>query len=190
MSAYISPLLVKTNIDPNDVKPYRPISSLSVTSKLLKRLVAKQLVSHLKAHDLLPRIQYVYRRGHSTETAVAKVFSGILTTIDRCDVAALALLDLTAAFDTVDHKIFLQRLLQTMHCRIWFAIRASTPFFGVLISTSRSLSRDISANRLSDWHVPKNATYCISCCLCDVTLAMTCDLDIMIVCLNTNLIPL
>ena len=108
-SAYISPLLKKSNLDLADVKSYRPISNLSVTSKLLEILVAKQLVSHLKAHDLLSRMQSAYRRGHATVTAVTKVLSDIFIAIDRSDFAALAL-SLTAAFDTVDNDILLKRL--------------------------------------------------------------------------------
>jgi len=85
---------------------YVSISNLSVTSNFLQRLVAKQLVSHMKGHDLMPRMQSAYRSGHSIETAVTKVkvLSDILIAIDRVDFAALALLDLTAAFDTADHN--------------------------------------------------------------------------------------
>ena len=108
-SAYISSLLKKSNLDLADVKSYRPISNLSVTSKLLEILVAKQMVSHLKAHDLLSRMQSAYRRGHATVTAVTKVLSDIFIAIDRSDFAALAL-SLTAAFDTVDNDILLKRL--------------------------------------------------------------------------------
>ena len=54
-----------------------------------------------------------FRAGHSTETAVLRVLSDIILAVDRGDVAALVLLDLSAAFDTVDHDILLQRLRVT-----------------------------------------------------------------------------
>jgi len=54
-------------------------------------------------------MQSAYRRGHSIETVVTKVLSDILIAIDRDDFAALALLGLTAAFDTVDREILLKR---------------------------------------------------------------------------------
>jgi len=53
-SAYITPLLKKADLDPADVKSYRPISNLSVVSKLLERLVSLQLAKYLKDNNLLP----------------------------------------------------------------------------------------------------------------------------------------
>ena len=55
--AYITPLLKKADLDPADAKSYRPISNLSVVSKLLNRLVSSQLVKYLKDNDLLPDLQ-------------------------------------------------------------------------------------------------------------------------------------
>jgi len=62
-------------------------------------------------HKLLPNLQSAYRAQHSTETAVLKVLSNILTVADRGDLSMLTLLDLSAAFDTVDHPILLRRLM-------------------------------------------------------------------------------
>ena len=112
-AVFITPRLKKANMDPADVKSYRPISNLSVTSKLLERLVAKQLVDYLTSSGLLPALQSAYRAHHSTETAVTKVLSDILKAIDAGDLALLTLLDLSAAFDTVDHATLLQRLKVT-----------------------------------------------------------------------------
>jgi len=90
-----------------DVKSYRPIANLPVLSKVLERLVAKQLLSHLDEFKLLPDQQSAYRAHHSTETAVLNVLSDILTAVDNGDLAMLALLDLSAAFDSVDQRILL-----------------------------------------------------------------------------------
>jgi len=109
-AAYISPRLKKSDLDTADVKSYRPISNLPVLSKVLERLVAKQLLSHLDEFKLLPDLQSAYRAHHSTETAVLKVLSDILTAVDNGDLAMLALLDLSAAFDSVDQRILLRRL--------------------------------------------------------------------------------
>jgi len=65
-SAYITPLLKKSGLDSADVRSYRPISNLSVLSKLLERLVARQLLDHLAAATLLPELQSAYRAHHST----------------------------------------------------------------------------------------------------------------------------
>ena len=109
-AAYITPRLKKADLDMSDVKSYRSISNLPVLSKLLERLVAKQLLSHLDEFKLLPDLQSAYRSYQSTETAVLKVLSDILTAVDNGDLAMLALLDLSAAFDSVDQRILLRRL--------------------------------------------------------------------------------
>jgi hypothetical protein len=72
--------------------------------------VARQLMNYLRSNDLLPSCQSACRPFHSTETAVLRVLSDILKAVDSGDVAALVLLDLSAAFDTVDHDILLRRL--------------------------------------------------------------------------------
>jgi len=77
----------------------------------LERVILRRLLKHLNVNGLLPSMQSACRKCHSTETAMARrVLSDILMAFDRVDVAALALLDLSAAFDTVDHHILLRRL--------------------------------------------------------------------------------
>ena len=80
---------------------------------MLERVTLQQLLEHLKANGLLPSVQSAYRKCHSTETAMARVLSDILMALDRGDVAALALLDLSAASDTVDHSILLRHLRES-----------------------------------------------------------------------------
>jgi hypothetical protein len=109
-SAFITPLIKKEGMDVSDCRSYRSISNLSVVSRLLERLVARQLMDYLRSNDLLPSYQSAYRPFHSTETAVLRVLSDILKAVDSGDVAGLVLLDLSSAFDTVDHDILLRRL--------------------------------------------------------------------------------
>ena len=108
--ALVTPGLKKANADPSDAKNYRPISNLTFISKVVERLVCRQLVSFLEKNGLIPSLQSAYRREHSTETAVLKILSDILLAADRGEVTLLGLLDLSAAFDTVDHEILLDRL--------------------------------------------------------------------------------
>ena len=108
--ASITPVLKKQGLNSADASSYRPISNLTVLSKLLERLVAHQLHHYLATANLLPTVQSGFRPCYSTETAVLSVISDILLAVDRGDFAALILLDLSAAFDTVDHEILLQRL--------------------------------------------------------------------------------
>ena len=116
-SALITPLLKKPDLDSVDPRSYRPISNLPVVSKLLKRIVFRQLYSYLSAADLLPRLQSACWTHNSTETAVLKVLTDILYAADRGDLSVLALLNLPAAFDTVDHDILLTRL------KVFFGIK-------------------------------------------------------------------
>jgi len=112
-SAYITPLvplLKKADLDPAEPKSFRPICNLSVISKLLERLVSKQLQRYLKDNDLLPDLQSAYRAHCSTETAILRVLSAILSVLDSRSLVMLTLLDLSAAFDCVDHHTLLQRL--------------------------------------------------------------------------------
>ena len=91
-------------------KNYRPVSTLKYISKLTERVVALQLNEHLKENDILEHMQSAYKSGHSTETALLKVQNDILMAMDNQKVTALLLLDLSAAFDTVNHTILLNRL--------------------------------------------------------------------------------
>ena len=86
------------------MKSYRPISNLSVVSKLLERLVAKQFLAYLKDNGLLPDLQSAYLNHRLTETAVLKVLSDIFMALDYGNLAVVMMLDLSAAFGSVDHS--------------------------------------------------------------------------------------
>eukprot|EP00745_Piridium_sociabile_P012062 TRINITY_DN18726_c0_g1_i1.p1 TRINITY_DN18726_c0_g1~~TRINITY_DN18726_c0_g1_i1.p1 ORF type:complete len:1158 (-),score=142.61 TRINITY_DN18726_c0_g1_i1:196-3669(-) len=109
-TAIVRPLLKKATLDPNNLKNYRPISNLSFLSKLLERIILHQLFSHLTTHKLLSVHQSAYRAGHSTETALLRILNNILVSLDQDKISTLLLLDLSAAFDTIDHEILFSRL--------------------------------------------------------------------------------
>ena len=91
-------------------KNYRPVSNLSFISKIIEKCVAEQLVHHIDSNGLNEIMQSAYKKHHSTETALLKVKSDILQNFADGNVTCLVLLDLSAAFDMVNHKILLQRL--------------------------------------------------------------------------------
>lgn len=108
--ALVTPLIKNSKLDSNSMSSYRPISNLLYVSKLLERCVAKQLNDYLSSGAHCEAYQSAYRPHHSTETALLRVQNDILTSIDNKEVTLLVLLDLSAAFDTVDHTILLNRL--------------------------------------------------------------------------------
>ena len=112
-SAIVRPLLKKHNLDPNELKNYRPISNLCFLSKLLEKVVLNQLNLHLSTNNLLNPFQSAYRQSHSTETALLHILNDLLLATDSGKVSLLTLLDLSAAFDTIDHTILLTRLQHT-----------------------------------------------------------------------------
>ena len=108
--AVLKPLLKKKNFDHKDFKNYRPVSNLSFLSKLIEKVAAIQLSNYLQDNHLHETLQSAYKKFHSTETALIKVHNDIATAIDDGLSVILVLLDLSAAFDTVDHGILLTRL--------------------------------------------------------------------------------
>ena len=115
--AIVTPLLKKPGLDTNDMKNFRPVSNLSFISKILEKVVLIQLKKHLSCNNLLEIFQSAYRQNHSTETAVLSVLDGLLGSADERLVSLVALLDLSAAFDTLDHPILLKRLETTFGVR-------------------------------------------------------------------------
>ncbi len=107
--ALVIPLIKKLGLDcifPN----YRPVSNLPFVGKLTERAVIEQEKNHMDLHCPLPIHSSAYRQGHSTETALVKVQSDILRNMENQNVTLLVLIDLSAAFDTVDHGIVMDVL--------------------------------------------------------------------------------
>ena len=103
------PLLKKSGLDPLFTNLH-PMNNLAYISKLAEHSVFNQMHDHLVKSDLYPVLQSAYRRYHITETARLKIRNEILMNMNSQRVTLLVLLDLSAAFDTVDHRILLKRL--------------------------------------------------------------------------------
>jgi hypothetical protein len=112
--AIIRPSLKKKGTDPEALGNYRPVSILPYISKVIERVIAARLSKHLETNSLLDSQQSAYRPAHSCETALASVMNDLLLAIDDRKVAVLALFDLSAAFDTVDHGL-LSHALRKVH---------------------------------------------------------------------------
>ena len=108
------------------MKNYRPVSNLSLISKILEKIkiVANRLQAHIKNNHLCNPLQSAYRKHHSTESALLKVHNDIIISMDKGEVTAITLLDLSAAFDTIDYATLTDRLSDwygiSGHAQIWF----------------------------------------------------------------------
>ena len=86
------------------------MSNLAFLGKVIERCAAKQIIQHIENNDLMEPHQSAYRKHHSTETCLLKIKSDILEAMDKQMVTCVLLLDASAAFDTISHKILLERL--------------------------------------------------------------------------------
>ena len=108
-NALITPLLKKPGLDA-DFNNLRPVSNLKYISKLVEGAATRQIMDHLDHNSLLPCTQSAYRQFYSTETALLRIKSDLLMAMDSQKVTLLLLLDLSSAFDTIDHSCLLETL--------------------------------------------------------------------------------
>ena len=112
--ALISPLLKKPGLPKSDLSNFRPISNLNTIGKILERLALARLFPHISiSPSFTALLQSAYRKFHSTETALLKLTNDIMETIDSGKITILTALDMSAAFDTLDHATLLHRLEHT-----------------------------------------------------------------------------
>ena len=111
-NAIISPILKKNKTNHNLLNNYRPISQLPTIAKILEKIVSNQLNNYLLTNKLIDDYQSAYRVNHSTETTIIHVIDNILRSLDVNKPIQLLLLDLSAAFDTLDHSILYNRLTE------------------------------------------------------------------------------
>ena len=106
--AKVRPLYKKG--DDRSFSNYRPISLLPSFSKIFEKVIYQQTYSYFQTHNLLYSSQYGFRSGHSTELAGLEIVDRIIQELDKNEIPINIYLDLSKAFDTLDHDILLQKL--------------------------------------------------------------------------------
>ena len=116
--SYVAPVF--KNGDTESIGNYRPISLLPILSKLLEKVIANQLIDFLESNKLLVENQHGFRPNLSTETALLTVTNKIYENIDNKKISLLLLLDLSKAFDSVNHQILIEKCEHLNIDSFWF----------------------------------------------------------------------
>ena len=129
---------------------YRPVSNLPVLCKVVEKVVLDQFRIHCDNHRLIPDYQSAYHAKYSCETALLKILNDILWAMERQDITALIAIDLSVAFDTVDHNI----LIEVLHRRFgvtetaleWFASYLRPQFCRVNVDNFYSIDQQLECS--------------------------------------------
>ena len=138
------------NLEPNSLRNYRLISHLPLLSKIFKRIVSKQLIVHINKNNLFDPFQSVFHKDNSTETAHPHITDTILSTLNNNTCCQLILLDLSSAFNTLNHNILISRLIMMGISGLalkWFTTYLTNRNISIMIEKSYSplslLNQDI-----------------------------------------------
>ena len=112
-SAQVKPILKKKGLDETNLSNYRPISNLNTISKIIEKLFLTRLQKHVAETGNFNSMQSGFRANHSTETALQSVLNDIYRSIDDKKLTLLVALDISAAFDALEHSILIRRLEHT-----------------------------------------------------------------------------
>ena len=113
-NATVKPLLKKPSLDKDELKNYMPVSNLHIISKVIEKLVAKRLEEHMSEYSMYYPMQSAYKLVHSRETVLVKINYDIFSSLDAGKCTVLVSLDLSTAFDTINHNVLLN-MLQYMY---------------------------------------------------------------------------
>ena len=111
------PLIKKPSLDREMLKNYRPVSNRSFLSKVIEKVLSILILGHILDNNIVHSFQSTYRAGHSCETALLRVYNDIVTTVGKDNRSFLVLLDLSGAFDTIDHDnlFYIREELAVVH---------------------------------------------------------------------------
>ena len=146
-NAIVRPLLKKQGLELN-YKNYRPVSNLQFISKVTEKAVLKQFIDHCDTYNLIPAYQSAYRRGFSCKTSVLYLLNSALWAMESQCLLPCVMLDLSAAFDTVDHDLFLEvmekRFAISGLALSWFEMYLRPRTFKVSVGPKYSSNKDLT----------------------------------------------
>ena len=152
--AIVKPLIKKIALGTENSN-YRPVSNLCFISKVVEKVMLDQFNSHCQEYNLVPEYQSAYRKRHSCETSLVKLVNDILWNMENQLVTAIVILDLSAAFNTVDHDILLEVLGKHFGiagtARTWYESYLKPRRFRVAVENK------ISQPRQLDYSVPQGS---------------------------------
>ncbi len=147
-NANLLPLLKKNQLDVEILKNFCPISNLAYISKLIEKIVDSQMTTHMTVNNLHDIMQSSYKENDSTETAMLHMHNDILTALDQNKPVLIICMDLSAAFDTVDHEIQLNHIEKCFGikhtCLKWFRSYLNNRKQTIVINGEQSSSRVVT----------------------------------------------
>ena len=153
-TSVVRPLLRKKGLDLLE-KNYWPVSNLPFLSKLVEWATLAQFDQHCREHQLLPGFQLAYRKGYNTKTSLIKMTNNILWNMERKEVPAVIVLDMSTAFDTIDHNL----LLYILHKRYGITDIALQWYWGYLRPQGMKvhINDAYSSSRTLNYSVPQGS---------------------------------
>ena len=150
----VEPLLKKQALE-CIFKNYRPLSNLPVISKLIEKVAMKQIQDHSNRKNTTPTHQSTYKVNHSCEIALLFLHNEILSSFEKQEITKLCAIDLSAAFDTVDHGIMMSTIENT------FGLSGNTlswlSLYLVPCSFNISIEGNISVDKPVTFSVPQGS---------------------------------
>jgi hypothetical protein len=145
--AVVTPLLKKPGLDKQLLCNYRPVSCISFLSKLMERLVVKRLDTFVERNCMCDPFQSAYKTGFSTETALLRLNNDLSVACQANLVSCVVFLDLSSAFDTIDHDVLIDRLHRRYGVNdialLWFRSYLSNRSMTVRIGNSFSAYKSV-----------------------------------------------
>ena len=148
--AVVRPLLKKAGLDPDNFANFRPISNTSFVSKIIERIVHRRINTHMDQNGLHSNTQFGYKKNHGTDTLLVHFIDSLMVAVDKGLGVVVVLIDLSAAFDTVNHDVLLRILGQEIGLR-GTALKWFRSFLTCLLHFTSSLAspKDLSLGQSS-----------------------------------------